>query len=80
MRDHLSRDPDARVVAMVPLRDKITRRLLQDFKDKLAEGDDWTLTCLEEHSLMGQDDWGDEDDEKTHIECWWGVFGSSAAK
>ncbi|ETS74787.1 hypothetical protein PFICI_13271 [Pestalotiopsis fici W106-1] len=80
VRDHLSRDANARVVAMVPLRDNITRRLLQDFKDKLAKDDDWPLTCLEEHSLMGQDDWGDDDDEKTHIECWWGVFGSSAAR
>ncbi|KAI4595775.1 hypothetical protein KJ359_006412 [Pestalotiopsis sp. 9143b] len=76
VRDHLSNDEDARVVAMVPLRDSTTRRLLQDFKDKIAGGER-PLACLEEHALMGQDDWGEDDEEKTPIECWWGVFGGA---
>ncbi|KAH6657876.1 S-adenosylmethionine-dependent methyltransferase-like protein [Truncatella angustata] len=75
VHDHLAQTEDARVVAMVPMRDDTTRRLLAKFRDFLADGKR-PLACLEEHRLMGQDDWG-EDEEPPQIECWWGVFGSN---
>lgn len=73
MHDHLVPDADARVVAMVPLRDNTTRSLLATFQHGLAEGS-LPLACLEEHILTGQDDW-DGDEETQEVECWWGIFG-----
>lgn len=74
IHDHLKQDKDARVVMMVPLRDITTRKLLVTFKTNLAQND-WPLVCFEEHSVEGQDDWG-EDEDAQQVECWWGVFES----
>ncbi|KAK6074158.1 hypothetical protein SCUP515_06548 [Seiridium cupressi] len=78
VNDHVSHDEQARVVVMVPLRDKTTRRLLSELRGNLAEGER-ALVCLEEHTLMGQDDWGEDHDEETsQVECWWGILGRNA--
>ncbi|KAI1844787.1 hypothetical protein JX266_009015 [Neoarthrinium moseri] len=78
VRDHLMHSDDARVVMMTPFRDDITRKLFAQFRETLASGER-PLVCLEEHSLTGMDDWG-EDEEPSEIECWWGVFGSAPKK
>jgi hypothetical protein len=78
VRAHLSHAAGARFVAMVPLRDAITRKLIAEFQARLGadehDGHRHPLRCLEEHTLTGQDDWG-EDEETHRVECWWGVFG-----
>ncbi|KAI1407745.1 S-adenosylmethionine-dependent methyltransferase-like protein [Hypoxylon sp. FL1857] len=68
---HLMQDKDARAVVMVPQRDLTTKKLVAKFVVAMeASG----LTILERHTLVGQDDW-DEDEENPGIECWWAVFG-----
>ncbi|OTB05052.1 hypothetical protein M426DRAFT_320112 [Hypoxylon sp. CI-4A] len=68
---HLMKDEDARAVVMVPQRDNTTKKLLASFMSNMeASG----LTVLEQHTLVGQDDW-DDDEENSEIECWWAVFG-----
>ncbi|KAI1772617.1 putative methyltransferase-domain-containing protein [Hypoxylon cercidicola] len=70
---HLVADKDARVIVMVPRRDLTTKKLAAKFLSvMMASG----LTVLEEHSLVGQDDWdGDDDEESSEVECWWAIFG-----
>lgn len=71
IRAQLMEDADARAVIMVPQRDLTTRKLVAKFVMAMeASG----LTVLEKHTLVGQDDW-DEDEESSGIECWWAVFG-----
>ncbi|KAI0383526.1 putative methyltransferase-domain-containing protein [Hypomontagnella monticulosa] len=67
---HLSEDSDARAIVMVPQRDLITKRLVARFLSIMAASD---LVAFEQHTLIGQDDWGE--DESSDIECWWAVFG-----
>ncbi|RYP66568.1 hypothetical protein DL771_007721 [Monosporascus sp. 5C6A] len=66
-------EKDARAILVVPLRDSTAKKLLHKFRSAAARGPR-PLICLEEHSLTGQDDWGD-DEEASQVECWWGVFG-----
>lgn len=74
--EQLSLNPDARVLAMVPQRDEITKGLLSVLRDELAQRAS-PLLCLEESMVGGQDDWGDEndDEETSHVGFWWGIFG-----
>jgi hypothetical protein len=58
---------------MVPIRDQITKKLISQFRSKMNDGA-LHLVVLEEHTIIGQDDWGD-DDESQAVECWWAVFG-----
>lgn len=74
MHSHLSQEKGARVVIMVPLRDNVTRKLVTEFKAALNHGEH-PLECLEEHTLMGQDDWDDNDQEAARVQCWWAIFG-----
>ncbi|OTA87867.1 hypothetical protein M434DRAFT_399273 [Hypoxylon sp. CO27-5] len=67
----LMEDVDARAVIMVPQRDLTTRKLVAKFVMTMEV---YGLTVLEKHTLVGQDDW-DEDEENSGIECWWAVFG-----
>ncbi|KAI1384041.1 putative methyltransferase-domain-containing protein [Hypoxylon trugodes] len=69
--DHLMKEKDARVVVMVPQRDLTTKRLMTKFVSAMEAS---SLMILEEHILLGQDDW-DDDKENSDIECWWAVFG-----
>ncbi|CAJ2499989.1 Uu.00g028420.m01.CDS01 [Anthostomella pinea] len=71
--NHLSEDPDARAIIMVPQRDSTTKRLTARFRTRMVEGVS-PLRVLEEHTLACQDDW-DEDEETPEVQCWWGVFG-----
>lgn len=68
---HLSVERGARAVVMVPQRDLITKKLVARFLSIMTASD---LAALEQHALIGQDDWG-EDGENSGIECWWAVFG-----
>ncbi|KAI0178550.1 putative methyltransferase-domain-containing protein [Hypoxylon sp. FL1284] len=68
---HLAADKDARAIIMIPQRDQVTKRLVTQFRSAMTTSG---LAVLEEHSLVGQDDW-DEDDEGVGITCWWAVFG-----
>ncbi|KAI1454534.1 putative methyltransferase-domain-containing protein [Annulohypoxylon moriforme] len=71
INDHLMTDKDARAVIMVPQRDLVTKKLVAKFLSCMASSN---LAVLEEHALVGQDDWDDEG-EDSGIECWWAVFG-----
>ncbi|KAK0618006.1 putative methyltransferase-domain-containing protein [Bombardia bombarda] len=76
---HLSLCPDARALAMIPMRDETTDRLLAIFKSEMlgqkSSGDGGPLFCVAESLVSGQDDWGAEDDEESrHVGFWWGVF------
>ncbi|KAH8682184.1 putative methyltransferase-domain-containing protein [Xylariales sp. PMI_506] len=77
IQEHLKQEDEARVVLMVPLRDETTKRLLANLRHLLGQGDT-PLVCLEEASLVGQDDWDDGEDSD-QVECWWGVFGAQIA-
>ncbi|OHE97427.1 hypothetical protein CORC01_07209 [Colletotrichum orchidophilum] len=59
----LSIEDDARAVVMVPLRDETTKKLLKTFRDAMGS-QGRPLNCIEEGTLDGQDDWG-EDEEGT---------------
>ncbi|KAL2260149.1 hypothetical protein VTK26DRAFT_5936 [Humicola hyalothermophila] len=75
--EQLSLSPEARVLAMVPQRDEITKGLLAVLQDELARRPN-PLRCLQESMVAGQDDWGDDnddDDETRHVGFWWGIFG-----
>ncbi|KAM0288051.1 hypothetical protein ACHAQH_000119 [Verticillium albo-atrum] len=61
LSEQLSFDSISRAVVMVPLRDEITKSLLRTFKAYMEAGPD-VLSCLEEGTLDGQDDWGGGDD------------------
>jgi hypothetical protein len=61
---------------MVPIRDQITKGLITQFQSRMKTGGS-SLVVLQEHTLTGQDDWGD-DDESQEVECWCGVFGRSS--
>ncbi|KAK3336943.1 putative methyltransferase-domain-containing protein [Cercophora scortea] len=74
----LSLDADARVLAMVPLRDETTKGLLSSLRTELT-GQSNALVCIEESTVPGQDDFGggdgeDDDDESRRVGFWWGVF------
>ncbi|KAI0473969.1 putative methyltransferase-domain-containing protein [Xylariaceae sp. FL0804] len=64
---------DARCVIMVPQRDSKTRELIDELRSEMARGV-LPLSVIEEHTIIGQDDW-DESDETAEVECWWAVFG-----
>ncbi|KAI0106635.1 putative methyltransferase-domain-containing protein [Daldinia grandis] len=68
---HLAQDKDARAIVMVPQRDLTTKKLVAKFLAIMIVSG---LSVLEQHTLVGQDDW-DEDGEDSGIECWWAVFG-----
>ncbi|KAI1642965.1 putative methyltransferase-domain-containing protein [Daldinia loculata] len=68
---HLAQDKDARAIVMVPQRDLTTKKLAAKFLSIMIVSG---LSVLEQHTLVGQDDW-DEDGEDSGIECWWAVFG-----
>ncbi|KAI1657592.1 putative methyltransferase-domain-containing protein [Daldinia decipiens] len=68
---HLAQDKDARAIVMVPQRDLTTKKLAAKFLSIMIVSG---LSVLEQHTLIGQDDW-DEDGEDSGIECWWVVFG-----
>ncbi|KAF3057323.1 Protein-lysine N-methyltransferase EFM2 [Daldinia childiae] len=68
---HLAQDKDARAIVMVPQRDLTTKKLVAKFLSIMIVSG---LSVLEQHTLVGQDDW-DEDGEDSGIECWWAVFG-----
>ncbi len=70
----------ARVLVMVPQRDKITKGLLATLRNELAQRPN-PLLCFEESMVNGQDDWGDDhdDDETRNVGFWWGVFGRDCA-
>ncbi|KAL2165303.1 hypothetical protein VTH06DRAFT_600 [Thermothelomyces fergusii] len=73
--EQLALGADARVLAMVPRRDEITRGLLSSLREELGRRSR-PLVCLEESVVGGQDDWGDEhDDGMRHVDFWWGIFG-----
>jgi len=57
---------------MVPLRDQTTLGLLDSFRAILAQAPE-PLACVDQGELAGQDDW-DDDEESSHVQCWWGVF------
>ncbi|KAF9875899.1 hypothetical protein CkaCkLH20_06831 [Colletotrichum karsti] len=70
--EQLSLEEDARAVVMVPLRDETTKKLLKTFREVMSQ-QGRPLTCIEEGTLDGRDDWG-EAEEGSPVSCWWGVF------
>ncbi|KAI0392768.1 putative methyltransferase-domain-containing protein [Xylariaceae sp. FL0594] len=75
IHEHLANGADSRAIVMVPIRDQITKRLIMQFQSKMRTGS-LALVVIEEHTITGQDDWGDDDESQT-VECWWAVFGRS---
>ncbi|KAI0009424.1 putative methyltransferase-domain-containing protein [Xylariaceae sp. FL0662B] len=73
VREHLAHDKDARAIVMAPQRDSTTKRLTAKFRSAMALGESG-LVVLEEHTLVGQDDW-DENEETPEVYCWWAIFG-----
>ncbi|KAI8628916.1 putative methyltransferase-domain-containing protein [Xylariaceae sp. FL1651] len=73
IHEHLLDSLDSRAIVMVPIRDQTTKKLIAQFRSKMGNGA-LPLTALEEHTTVGQDDWG-EDEETRAVECWWSVFG-----
>ncbi|KAI1761788.1 putative methyltransferase-domain-containing protein [Hypoxylon sp. FL1150] len=69
---HLMVDKDARVIVMVPQRDLTTKKLVVDFLSTMKV---YGLAVLEEHNLVGQDDWDGDDEEGSEVICWWAIFG-----
>ena len=68
--------PEARVLAMVPQRDEITKGLLRMLRTELA-CQSAPLVCVQESTVEGHDgDWGDngDDDDSQRVGFWWGVF------
>lgn len=62
-------------MVMVPLRDKTTRRLLNDFRGIMARLVTPPMGCDEEEHLPGQDDWsGGHGEEGGGVDCWLGIF------
>ncbi|KAI2638500.1 putative methyltransferase-domain-containing protein [Xylaria nigripes] len=74
IREQLCDSQNSRVIVMSPTRDSTTRRLIAEFCSKMNNGT-IPLVTLEEHTLVGQDDWGTDDDESQAVECWWAIFG-----
>lgn len=75
--------PDARLVVMVPQRDRATVGFTHNLRSLLETGER-PLECLEEGNIDQQDDWGDDDDEEPEehekVKCWLGVFGPVRAR
>ncbi|KAI6086692.1 putative methyltransferase-domain-containing protein [Hypoxylon rubiginosum] len=69
---HLMADKDARAIVMIPQRDLITKKLVVKFLSIMRTSG---LAALEEHSLVGQDDWDGDDEESFEVECWLSIFG-----
>ncbi|KAH8883893.1 hypothetical protein GQ53DRAFT_752732 [Thozetella sp. PMI_491] len=76
--EQLSLDGESRVLAMVPLRDANADRLLLAFREAMA-AKNVPMACIEEATLIGQDDWG-SGEEEARVECWWGVFQRQCSK
>ncbi|KAI0151617.1 putative methyltransferase-domain-containing protein [Xylariaceae sp. FL1272] len=75
IQSHMHRSSNSRALVMTPIRDQITRDLIARFRLEMDIGG-IPLTVLEEHTLIGQDDWGSEDGSAA-VECWWAIFGSN---
>ncbi|KAI0199782.1 putative methyltransferase-domain-containing protein [Astrocystis sublimbata] len=73
IQENLLNSPESRAVVMVPLRDDFTKTLIEDFQSIMKSGN-LPLIMLEDHYLVGQDDWGDDGDPQS-VECWWAIFG-----
>ena len=73
INEQLALGAEARALIMVPQRDDVTKRLLATLREELAS---YSLCCLNENIVAGQDDWGDdnEEDETKHVGFWWGIF------
>ncbi|KAL5088050.1 hypothetical protein Trisim1_007218 [Trichoderma cf. simile WF8] len=69
---NLALGSESRAVVMVPMRDNITRTLLEAFKQAMLDLET-PLFCEEESELAGEDDWG-EDEEEGQVKCWLGIF------
>lgn len=73
--EQLALTEDARAVVMVPQRDATTIKLLSTFRAEMTSKAK-PLVCLDEMVVVGQDDWGaDEDEEACNVKCWLGIFG-----
>ncbi|KAI0860169.1 putative methyltransferase-domain-containing protein [Xylaria cubensis] len=72
IHQNLLNNAGSRAIIMVPLRDEITKSLIVKFRSSMNAGT-LPLMILEEHVLIGQDDWGDDDSQA--VECWWAIFG-----
>ncbi|KAI2604276.1 putative methyltransferase-domain-containing protein [Hypoxylon fragiforme] len=69
--ENLAEDKSSRAIVMVPQRDLTTKKLVDSFVLTMAS---LGMAVLEEHTLVGQDDW-DEDDDDSAIDCWCAIFG-----
>lgn len=74
---HLSRDPNARVVIELPLREAFGRERT-DLKERLQK---MRLTLIEQGEDLGYDDWTETTDNgeerRVEVRCWWGIWGWS---
>jgi len=72
---HLSKDPSARLVIELPLREAYAKER-QDLKDRLLG---LGLNLVDEGEEVGYDDWGADsarggEEELAEVRCWWGVW------
>lgn len=69
---HLSKEPTARVVVEMPLRDAYGAER-EDFRTRM---DGTGLSVLDEGEETGLDDWSSgNDDELMEVRCWWSIWG-----
>ncbi|KAI1267496.1 putative methyltransferase-domain-containing protein [Xylariaceae sp. FL1019] len=72
IQSHMLHGTNSRALVMTPIRDQITRDLIAQFRLEMGSGGT-PLAILEEHTLSGQDDWGENG--SAVVECWWAMFG-----
>ncbi|KAI1435558.1 putative methyltransferase-domain-containing protein [Xylaria sp. CBS 124048] len=76
IQEQSCRNLDSRVIVMSPIRDQTTKKLVAQFRSKMGNGA-LPFVILEEHTLIGEDDWGNDEEFQT-VECWWAIFGRQA--
>ena len=72
----LSRDPNARVVLEMPLRDAYLPQV-QDLRQRFGK---LGLAAVEEGEETGYDDWESADGGALEVRCWWSVWGWSKTR
>lgn len=72
----LSRDPNARLVLEMPLRDAYLPQI-EDLRQRLGK---LGLAVVEEGEETGYDDWESADGGALEVRCWWSVWGWSETR
>ncbi|KAI1811772.1 putative methyltransferase-domain-containing protein [Poronia punctata] len=78
IHQQLADSNESRAIVMSPLRDEVTKRLIKKFKAEMRAGP-LPMVIIEQRTITGRDDWGDEDEPQT-VECWWAIFARSSMR